>query len=350
MSTSSPIHPTIQSESRWYNAAVTPKTTRAQWEAYLSKHKSPHLLQSRAWGDLKSDFGWKVEYIQSGEAGAQILFRRFPLGYSLAYIPKGPLGEWLPGILPELDAVCKKQRCFAVKIEPDEDSNTARMNELLEQDLIASPHTVQPKTTLIVDLTSDEDRLLAAMHPKTRYNIRLATRKGVKVKPWEDLDSFGRMMKETADRDGFGTHTPSYYQRAYELFHPDGSCELLMAEYEGIPLAALMVFAHGTRAWYLYGASINLERNRMPTYLLQWEAMKWAKGKGCVIYDLWGIPDESQKNLESEFTSRKDGLWGVYRFKRGFGGEVVHSIGAWDRVYIPSIYRLYRWSYSLLRV
>jgi peptidoglycan pentaglycine glycine transferase (the first glycine) len=302
------------------------------------------------WGDLKSDFGWKVEHIRSGEAGAQILFRSFPLGFTLAYIPKGPLGEWLPAILPELDAVCKNSRCFAVKIEPDENANAARMNNLLEQDFIISSHTVQPKTTLMVDLTSDEDQLLAAMHPKTRYNIRLAARKGVKVRTWKDLDRFGQMMHETADRDGFGAHTPSYYQRAYELFHPDGNCELLVAEYEGTALAALMVFAHGQRAWYFYGASTNLERNRMPNYLLQWEAMRWAKGKGCEIYDLWGIPDESRENLESEFTSRTDGLWGVYRFKRGFGGEVVHSIGAWDRVYIPSIYRLYRWSYSLLRV
>ena len=340
----------IVSGTRWYNAAVTPKLTKAQWETYYSSLRSPHLLQSGRWGDLKSEFGWKVEHILSGEAGAQILYRSFPLGFSLAYIPKGPLGKWLPDFLPELDEVCKRQRSFAIKVEPDENEGSERKNNLLDHGFIPSPHTVQPKTTLIVDLTADEDQLLTNMHPKTRYNIRLASRKGVKVRPWEDLDGFGQMMHETANRDGFGAHTPAYYQRAYKLFHPQGNCELLVAEYEGTALAALMVFTCGQRSWYLYGASTSLERNRMPTYLLQWEAMRWAKAKGSAIYDLWGIPDESQETLESEFTSRKDGLWGVYRFKRGFGGDVIRSIGAWDRVYIPSIYRLYRWSYSLLRV
>jgi peptidoglycan pentaglycine glycine transferase (the first glycine) len=200
-----------------------------------------------------------------------------------------------------------------------------------------------------VDLEGDEDQILARMHQKTRYNIRLATRKDVKIRAWEDLDAFGKMILETADRDAFGAHTPAYYQRAYNLFHPDDNCELFVAEFEEIPLAAVMVFAHGKRAWYLYGASTNIERNRMPTYLLQWEAMKWAMQKGCLSYDLWGIPDESLETLEREFTSREDGLWGVYRFKRGFGGNLSRSIGAWDRVYIRSIYRIYTWMYAILR-
>jgi len=299
---------------------------------------------------LKSDYGWRVEYIRAGEAGAQVLFRPFPLGFSLAYIPKGPLGKWLPDLLPDLVAVCKKHHAFAIKVEPDEKDSHESRNNLLGQGFIPSQHTIQPRTTLLVDLTGDEDQLLGRMHQKTRYNIRLAMRKDVKIRPWKDLDGFGRMMIETADRDEFGAHTPAYYQRAYDLFHPTGNCELLVAEFEERTLASVMVFAHGKRAWYLYGASTILERNRMPTYLLQWEAMKWAKEKGCVTYDLWGIPDESLETLEQDFTSRQDGLWGVYRFKRGFGGELVRSIGAWDRVSMPSIYRIYRWMYSLLRV
>jgi peptidoglycan pentaglycine glycine transferase (the first glycine) len=106
-----------------------------------------------------------------------------------------------------------------------------------------------------------------------------------------------------------------------------------------------MVFRLGVRAWYFYGASSDEERNRMPTYLLQWEGMRWAAGQGCLEYDLWGIPDEEEAVLEEQFSNRSDGLWGVYRFKRGFGGEMTRSVGAWDRVYNPLLYRLYQfWS------
>jgi lipid II:glycine glycyltransferase (peptidoglycan interpeptide bridge formation enzyme) len=150
-------------------------------------------------------------------------------------------------------------------------------------------------------------------------------------------------MEITGGRDAFGVHSYAYYQRAYDLFHPRGKCELFVAEFEGKPLAAMMVFAHGKRAWYFYGASANEHRERMPTYLVQWEAMRWARAQGCLDYDLWGVPDADEKTLEDNFTSRNDGLWGVYRFKRGFGGRLCRSLDPWDRVYKPGLYTLYRW-------
>jgi peptidoglycan pentaglycine glycine transferase (the first glycine) len=106
----------------------------------------------------------------------------------------------------------------------------------------------------------------------------------------------------------------------------------------------LMLFYQGKTAWYLYGASTEVERNRMPTYLLQWEAIRWAKSKGCTEYDLWGIPDMDEEELEKAFTAKRshEGLWGVYRFKRGFGGDVKRSVGAWDKVYYPSLYGIYK--------
>jgi lipid II:glycine glycyltransferase (peptidoglycan interpeptide bridge formation enzyme) len=121
-----------------------------------------------------------------------------------------------------------------------------------------------------------------------------------------------------------------------------GACELLAASFEDALLAALMIFAKGERAWYFYGASTNQHRNKMPTYLLQWAAILWAKSKGCTQYDLWGIPDADEETLEAQFTQRADGLWGVYRFKRGFGGELMRSASAWDRVYNPVMYTAYR--------
>ncbi len=133
------------------------------------------------------------------------------------------------------------------------------------------------------------------------------------------------------------------YRKVNELFARNGNCALLLASYENRPLGGLMVFSHGSRAYYLYGASSDVERNRMPAYLLQWEAMRWARSKGCRDYDLWGIPDCNAEELEAQFANRADGLWGVYRFKRGFGGEVCRSVGAWDRFYYPLVRTLYRW-------
>jgi lipid II:glycine glycyltransferase (peptidoglycan interpeptide bridge formation enzyme) len=204
-----------------------------------------------------------------------------------------------------------------------------------------SNHTIQPPRTLLVDLDGSEEVVLSRMKQKTRYNIKLAQKKGVVVHPSADLDAFYRLMRITGQRDEFGVHSLDYYSHAYELFHARGDCELFLAEYQSELLAGLMVFTHGRRAWYLYGASGIDHRDRMPTYLLQWEAMRWARGRGCTEYDLWGVPDSSEETLEAYFTQRNEGLWGVYRFKRGFGGRLVRAVGPFDRVYYPLLYKLY---------
>jgi peptidoglycan pentaglycine glycine transferase (the first glycine) len=291
---------------------------------------------------LKSRFGWDVEYIRADDCGAQVLIRRLPLGFGLAYVPRGPVGEWLPHLLPDLKKVCRQRHCLALKIEPDAAWAPEMADALSSAGFISSPHRVQPQRTLVVDLRGEEEEILARMQQKTRYNIRLASRKGVTVRPWADVPAFARLMQRTARRDGFGAHVPAYYALAYELFQPEGACTLLAAEYEKQILGAIMVFRHGERAWYFYGASSDLERQRMPNHALQWEAMRWARQNECTQYDLWGIPDADAETLEKEFPTRRDGLWGVYRFKRGFGGRLVRTMGAWDLPLMPSLYRLYR--------
>jgi lipid II:glycine glycyltransferase (peptidoglycan interpeptide bridge formation enzyme) len=129
---------------------------------------------------------------------------------------------------------------------------------------------------------------------------------------------------------------------AFELFSPE-NVALFIAEYKKQPLSALIVFKSGNQAAYLYGASSNEERQRMPNYAVQWAAMQWSKEQGCTAYDLWGVPDHPEDKLESEFKQRHDGLWGVYRFKRGFGGQIKRTVGATDRVYNKLVYRLYQW-------
>lgn len=315
---------------------------RDSWGNFLSRCPEAHLLQSSAWGELKAGYGWEILRVASGDAGAQVLVRRLPLGLRLAYVPMGPIGDWLPDLLPDLDTVCRGAGAFALKIEPDGPEDPGLAADLQAHGFRPSPHSIQPRRSLIVDLRGSEEDVLARMHQKTRYNIRLAAKNGVTTRTWDDLATFGQMMQQTAARNGFGAHQPSYYADAFDHFHPLHSCELLLAEHQAQPLAALMVFARGRRAWYLYGASVEAERQRMPTYRLQWEAMRWARARGCTQYDLWGVPDTELPELERDFRSRRDGLWGVYRFKRGFGGELKRGIGAWDRVYRPAPYQAYR--------
>jgi peptidoglycan pentaglycine glycine transferase (the first glycine) len=328
----------------------------AEWNRFMECYPDAHVLQTGEWGELKSAFGWDAARIISGDVGIQILFRKLPLGFTIAYAPKPVLpcsddfscpGEettkvvttWGEDFWAEVDSACKKRRAIFLKIEPDLwDDQLSTFNL---QPSTFSPYNIQPPRTIIIDIRGNEEEILARMKQKTRYNIRLAEKKGVTVRAWDDIPAFHKMMLVTGGRDNFGVHSLEYYRRAYELFHPAGMAELLVAEYEGKPLAALMVFARGCRAWYIYGASTDEERNRMPTYLLQWEAMKWARAKGAEEYDMWGVPDEDEATLEAEFETRHDGLWGVYRFKRGFGGALKRSQQAVDRVYNRLLYRLY---------
>ena len=325
-----------------YNPRVPPSSSSADWDAFLATWPEAHLLQTSAWGELKDSFGWAAHRMVAGRAGAQLLERRLAPGMRIGYVPMGPVGNWLPDLVPSLLSLARTLRCFVLKLEPDAPDGSPLADQLRALGFAPSLHAVQPRRSLVVDLTPPEDEILARMHQKTRYNIRLAERKQVRVRPWDDHPAFGAMMQTTAARDQFGVHTPAYYARAFDLFHARQECELLVAEFEGRPLAALMVFARGPRAWYLYGASTDDERNRMPTYLLQWEAMRWARRLGCRTYDLWGVPDAERQTLEAQFEGRGDGLWGVYRFKRGFGGELRRSIGAWDYPLQPLAYRLYR--------
>jgi lipid II:glycine glycyltransferase (peptidoglycan interpeptide bridge formation enzyme) len=295
------------------------------------------------WGELKKDFGWKpIRIILNNEVGCQILLRRLPLGLTLGYMPKPVISNQLSGISgqfwQEVDSICKKNHTIFLKIEPDKWDNES---VFYPSSFILSPHNIQPPRTIVISIKDDEDKILARMKPKCRYNIRLAEKKGVTIRAWDDISAFHEMMTVTGGRDNFGVHSKEYYQRAYELFHSNGTCELFVAEYEGNPLASLMVFANAARAWYVYGASNDQERNRMPTYLLQWEAIRWAKARGCDEYDLWGVPDENEETLESNFESRHNGLWGVYRFKRGFGGQVKRAAQALDKIYNPLLYWVY---------
>lgn len=329
----------------------------AAWDAFVAAHPQAHLLQLSTWGQLKSQFGWMSEIVPLADTqgavtgGAQILYRRLPfhLGW-MAYIPKGPLASpnwWesdTPGLWSQIHAAARRHGARWLKVEAPDGESDPIAAALARAGFRPSPQGVQPVRTVVIDLTGSEEDILARMKQKTRYNVRLSEKKDVVVRKGTraDVASFNAMMQVTGERDAFGVHDPAYYQAAYDLFAPQNRVALLIASYAGRDLAGIMVFALGQTAWYLYGASTNEERNRMPTYALQWAAIRWAREQGCTRYDLWGVPDASEDTLEAEFENRGDGLWGVYRAKRGYGGQVVRRMPAWDYVYSAPIYRLYQ--------
>lgn len=321
------------------------------WNSLVVASKG-HIMQTWQWGQLKAEVGWQpvrvaLEEASSIVAGAQILFRPLPLGASIAYIPKGPIVDFparevTEALFSAVNRIARRKGAVFLKIEPDLPDDLALEQRLKELGFHPSSQTVQPRRTILVDLKPTLDDILMRMKSKTRYNIRLTGRKGVKVQEGmaADLDAFYRLMRVTSKRDEFGVHSREYYEAAYRLFVSKGLAKLFLATYKGKVLAGLMAFALGDAAWYFYGASSSEERNRMPNYALQWAAIQWAKERGCLTYDLWGVPDEDEETLEEEFLERSDGLWGLYRFKRGFGGEAVRYVGAYDYVYSPPLYRL----------
>jgi len=340
------------------------------WDAFASAHPQAHVLQLPAWGALKARFGWRASCIAlaaDGQivAGAQVLYHPLPLRLGcMAYIPKGPLAppawweqpEKMAPLWAAIHAEARRQGARWLKVEaPDppvlpggipagEDHARRCAAALSAAGFRPSPQNIQPVRTIVLDLSPSPADILARMKQKTRYNIRLSEKKEVTVRQATaaDLDSFAAMMRVTGERDAFGVHAPGYYRAAYELFAPAGRAALFIASYAGRDLAGIMAFALGPTAWYFYGASTNEERNRMPAYAAQWAAIQWARERGCAVYDLWGVPDEDETALEAGFSTQEDGLWGVYRTKRGWGGTVIRRVPAWDFVYSRPIYAAYQ--------
>lgn len=331
------------------------------WDAFVAAHPAGHVLQTTAWARLKSAFGWTAQRvilrtIPSPDApilgGASLVYRRLPWGQTLAYMPKGPVVDWadpaqVRAVITMAREFALKRRAALLKIEPELPDSAGLAGMLAGYGFRPSPQRVQPLSTIHIDLSADADALLARMKPKWRYNIRLAERKGVIVRAGApaDLPAIQRLLEITGARDGFGVHSADYYALAAELFAPSGQMVWLVAEHEGELLSAIAVFGLGQRAWYMWGASGEAGRNLMPNHALQWAAMRWAQARGCATYDLWGIPDEVGERPEAYIEPESwgdGGLWGVYRFKQGFGGQVVRYAGAWDLPLSPAGYALYR--------
>lgn len=331
----------------------------AEWDAFVESHPNGSFLQTTQWARLKSRFNWtayRVWVREEGKlvGGAQILFRSAAMKLvKMGYIPHGPVVDWnnrdlVQVVLNQIDWAIYQHRAGLVKIEPfvwQRNMDQAAWHSLCaEHNLVVETDTIQPPRTMLIDISGTEDEIMASFRSKTRYNIRLSGRKEVTVREAtiDDLPIFNALMRVTGSRNAFGVHAPEYYQACYELFSERGNAAILLAEYDNKPLAGVLLIKCGEQCVYLAGGSSNEERNRMPSYAVQWAAIQWAKRHGCTFYDMWGLPDEDADTLEAQFKERNDGLWGVYRFKRGFNGEVARTVGCADKVYNKLVYKMYQ--------
>ncbi len=333
---------------------------RNLWNATLAQMPYAHVLQTWEWGEFKAaTTGWepkRIAYMHQGAvaAMAQVLIRRVG-SLKVMYVPKGPALDYnQPGLrVAVIDALkrhAREQGAIFLKIDPDVVAGVGIpgemgageielghqvMYEWGKAGLRYSRDQVQFRNSIVIDLRAEEEALLMRMKQKTRYNVRLAERRGVTVRfgTADDLDLLYRLYAETAHRDNFVIRPLAYYRRAWGDFMQAGLAQPIIAERGGRAIAHVIIFGFGKRAWYFYGASSDEGREHMPTYLLQWEAIRWARAQQMVAYDFWGAPDD--------FHNQRDPLAGVFRFKEGFGGTVVRRVGAWDYPARPALYALY---------
>jgi len=313
------------------------------WNEFVARSPSGDLLQSFEWGELKRGSGWQpirlaVEEDGSILAAASVLKRNIPrVGKSIFYAPRGPVCDFsdegaLSVLVNGIRDRARSEGAILLKIDPPvniADSQAVRLLETLGFARVSDPSGfggVQPRCVMQLDLSPSLDELLAGCKPKWRYNIRLAEKKGVRVRSdcaKEDLRPFYEILKETASRDRFLIRGFSYYEDMWDVLVEPGLAKLFLAEYEGEVIAGAISYVFGDKCWYTYGASSNRHRNVMPNHLMQWRMIEWAKESGCVIYDFRGVSPRRDEDPD-------DHLYGLNRFKEGFGARFVEYIGEFD--------------------
>ncbi|MEK7376547.1 MAG: peptidoglycan bridge formation glycyltransferase FemA/FemB family protein, partial [Candidatus Margulisiibacteriota bacterium] len=304
---------------------------------------SGQVLQSYEWGCLKESFGWEPLRIKiDGSTGISILKRKLPfINKCVFYAPRGPAVDFknkdkLKELIAAVKAEAGKSGALFLKIDPEiEDTDTVSLSNLKSLGFIRSGKEIQPRATIILDITKSEEEIMAGFESKFRYNIRLAEKKGVVVE--EDIsesavEKYYGIYKVTSQRDSFMIHPISYYKKVRELIINSGMGTIFLAYIGKEPVAGVFIFAFGKRVWYMYGASSNEYRNCMPNNLIHWNVIKWAKERGYKEYDLWGIPANPTLNHP---------LWGVYKFKKGFNGKTHKFIGAYDLPFNRVQYKLF---------
>ena len=317
---------------------ILTKSDEEEYTRFLENHERCNFQQSLEWSKVKTS--WKTEVILAEDSSKKIIgslmvwVRKIPIFGNIMYSARGPVCdihniEVLKQLTEGAKELAKKYNAIVLRIEPDIKSDDITFKDIMlnlgyqiKDDAKNFRDEIQPRFVFRLDIKDKtEDEIFAGFHQKTRYNVRLATRKGVTIKEGtkEDLKEFHKIMVTTGIRDGFITRPLSYFEKMYDELAPQ-HMKLLMAYYDDKPISGVIPIMYGNKTWYLYGASSNEHRNLMPNYLLQWEMIKMALQRKSDIYDFRGVPGLA------------DDSNGLYRFKKGFGAEYTEFVG---EVYYP---------------
>jgi lipid II:glycine glycyltransferase (peptidoglycan interpeptide bridge formation enzyme) len=331
---------------------------KQRYTEFLEKNDRCNFQQSLEWGNVKTS--WKKEVILSEDADGNIVgslcvwIRKIPIFGNIMYSARGPVcdihnEEVIKDLVKGSDELAKKYNAFVLRVEPDVLKSDDVFRDIISRnkfkikdDSKDFKDEIQPRFVFKLDIKGKtEDEIFAAFHQKTRYNIRLATKKGVVIKEGtrDDLKEFHKIMVETGERDNFIVRSLSYFEKMYDEMAPK-HMKLLMAYYEDEPIAGIIPIMYGKKTWYLYGASSNKHRNLMPNYLLQWTMIKEAIANGCDVYDFRGVSGVVDENHPQ---------YGLYRFKKGFNADFTEFIGEIFIPYKPIRYRLYKFAEKAFR-
>ncbi len=322
-------------------------TDRDLWNRFVESRPTGNITQTYEWGELghARDGGClRLGAFMGGElVGAMLLIvERAPLIRRLYfYVPRGPVVDDPNG--PALEALCaraeqeaRRRGAFMLKVEPNvADADAHWLTALATLGFRRNPHATHPRRSWMLDIRAPEEQILGGMKEKWRYNIRLAGRKGVQVREASsdaDIDAFYDLYNETAARDGIWIHPKEHYATFLKRYGERDAAVLLLAEYEGTAIAGLIAAKCGAVATYMFGASSNRERNRMPNHLLQWTAICWARERGCALYDFRAI---------AEVLDPREDMYSLYQYKQGFGGTSFLALETHDRSYSAPAYWLY---------
>ncbi|MDD4587933.1 MAG: peptidoglycan bridge formation glycyltransferase FemA/FemB family protein [Heliobacteriaceae bacterium] len=324
---------------------------KQRYNEFVAGHPKGHVLQSWEWGEVKATTGWhphRLLVFENGRpvAAISVLQRSIPgLGKTIFYAPRGPVvnpadHEAADRLLAAVAGLARREKAIFLKIDPDVPETDRTWAAYLADSTFRRVdkgegfESVQPRHVFRLDISGGLDTIFSRFHQKTRYNIRLAEKRGVVATDCgkEGLPAFYTVLKETTERDKFLVRSYDYFAHIWDNLVPAGFAQLFLARYKGEVIAGTLALIMGKKAWYLYGASANRHRNVMPNYLLQWQMICWAKSHGCDLYDFRGVPGQ---------VSEDHPLYGLVRFKRGFRGDYVSFIGEYDLVYQPLAYRLW---------
>ncbi len=337
-----------------YTTRIIDIKEKDRYNSFVGAHSKGHFLQTWEWGEVKRGMGWQALPLvleQDGQIKAALLIlkRRLPLpglNRCIFYAPRGPVAditnqEDCKALFAGAERVAKDHGAIFLKIDPDvpaaneEFKNILRQCQFHRNDTGLDFEGVQPAYVFQLDIQASAEQILANMHAKTRYNIRLAQKKGVTIREAvgkEDLPAFYAILQETAARDRFLIRGYEYFEMIWDQMVESGLAQIFLAEYQGRVISATLALIVGKKTWYLYGASSNEYRNVMPNYLIQWEMIRWAQERGCTVYDFRGVSGDMDES---------NPLYGLYRFKKGFNGELVEFVGDWDRIFSRPLYLMW---------